>query len=387
MPKPIARPRVKTAASLSSSSEIQRVLALLRKAHGDGAITAGTKAHPVPRIPTGSFRFDIATLGGIFVNRINMVHGAKHSGKSYISQRIAMAAQQIGAEKGHQVAWIDVEGTYDAVWAGKIGVDNEALLLARPGTGEEAIDVSVALVNTAEISLLVVDSLAALLPMKEQEADADKPLVALQSRLITSLLRKVSSAQIEQAKRGHYVSVLLLNQERTKIGGWSPTGDPISLPGGKALGHFTSLEWKMKNKENMRKTDGGNSESEANDHAFAIEKNKQNAGFRSGDFRLIRANDVVPNLTEGELDDAPFILAHAKSIGAYTGTPNKGYTLEIEGYEPTTAGTMEEMSQILYGDREFMWDVRQHFIALEAKRQGMPDWFCNYLRTGVYAPT
>lgn len=370
--------RKKSVVDHANPNEIAKVLSALRKQHGQETITAAAAARQPWRIPSGVFSFDLATLGGIPHDRISMVHGPKHSGKSYMAMRIAMGAQQTIPDQ--QVVWIDVENTYDAVWGGKIGVDNDAMHLVRPDSGEQAVDITVALVHTREVSLIVVDSLAALIPIKEQEEDAEKSLVALQSRLITSMLRKITAAQIQERKRGHHVTVLVLNQQRSKIGGWSPTGDPISLPGGKALGHFTSLEWRMKNKENITKNAEGEETLAFNDHAFTIEKNKLNAGYRTGEFRMLRRLDEATGLSEGEVDDAPFMLALAKARGIYQGTPKAGYTLEFGDNAPIKASSGDEMIQRLYEDRDSLWSLRCHLLAEEATRQGMPDWFLSYLR-------
>lgn len=374
--------RTKNLAKVPVSNELQKVLAELRKQHGDKSVVAGSQVVQPWRIPTGVFAFDLATLGGIPHDRISMVHGPKHSGKTYMANRCIMGAQQ--TIDGQQAVLVDVEGTHESVWSSKIGVDNDNLLVVRPDSGEQAVDITNALVRTLGVSLVVVDSLAALVPIKEQEEDADKALVGLQSKLITRMLRVISAAQIAERKRGHHVTVLLLNQQRTKIGGWAPAGiEPISLPGGKALGHFTSLEWRMKNKESLSKDSEGRETLAHNDHAFTIEKNKLNAGYRTGDFRMMRREDPVTTLTEGEVDDAPIMLSFAKIAGWYSGTPKAGYTLEFGEYEAVRAGSAEQMIRTIYSDREYMWALRCHLIANEAHRQGMPDWFVEYLRTGV----
>lgn len=360
--------------------ELSRVLAALRKQHGDGTVRAGSDARQPWRVRSGIFWFDYATLGGIPHDRISMVHGTKHSGKSYIAQRLLRGAQETLPDM--RTAWIDVEGTYDAVWAGKIGVDNESVILVPPDSGEQAVDITVALAGTREVSMIVVDSLAALIPLKEQAEDAEKSLVALQSRLITSMLRKLTAAQIHERKRGHHVTILVINQERTKIGGWSPTGDPLSLPGGKALGHFTSLEWRMKNKENLTKDEDGKEALSVNDHAFSIGKNKMNSGYRSGEFRLLRRDNPELGLEEGDVDDAPFMVAVARSKGWLTGTPRQGFTLQYGDYEPVRAANGDELVKVLYADPDTLWSLRCYIIAEEARKQKMPDWYINYILTG-----
>lgn len=362
-------------------SEMQKAIDAIRKRHGNSIVVAGDQVRQPWRIPTGVFTFDLATLGGIPHGRCSMAHGPKHSGKTFMSMRCIAGAQKSMPDQ--RAVLVDVEGTYDAVWAEKSGVDNASLILSQPETGEMAVDIAVELVRTREVSLVVVDSLAALVPIKEQEEDAGTALVALQARLITSMMRKITAAQIAERHRGHYVTLLTINQQRTKIGGWSPTGDPISLPGGKAIGFFNSLEWRMKNKETTGKGEDGRDILLFNEHAFTIEKNKMNSGSRTGDFRLMRADKPDMHLTEGEVDDAAIMLAMAKAAGWYDGSPRQGYSLTVPDYEPVTQPNADAMLAALYEDRDWLWALRCNLIAREAARQKMPPWYVEYLRTGV----
>lgn len=371
----------KTVGDITPTNEIDKVLASLRKDHGTRTIIQGSDVRQPYRIPTGIFAFDYATLGGIPHSRMTMVHGPKHAGKSYFSDRVIMGAQQ--TMLGMKAVKIDVEGTHDSTWSSKTGVDNESLILVQPDSGEQAVDIAVALTHTREVSLIVIDSLAALVPMKEQDASAEDAQVGLQSRMITKMLRCVNSAQISERKRDHHVTILLLNQQRSKIGGWSPTGDPLSLPGGKALGHFTTLEARLKNKENIKKDSSGNETLAWNDHAFTVEKNKMHAGVRQGEFRMMRRADEDLGLSEGEIDDAATMLAYAKIEGWYTGSGKGGYTLAFGGYESVRAANADEMIKTLYADREYLWSLRCHLIAESARKQGMTDEFVNYLLSGV----
>lgn len=357
------------------SGELEKTLAAIRKQHGERTVVFGTDIVQPGRIPTGIFTFDYATLGGIPHNRMTMFHGPKHSGKTTGALRVVAGAQ--ASLPDQKPVFLDIEGTFDAVWAEKLGVDTQNLIINQPDYGEQAIDAAVALVHTLEVSLIVVDSLAALLPLKESEASAEDSLVAQQSRLITSFLRKVSAAQIKERKRDHFVTVLLLNQQRTKIGGWSPTGDPLSLPGGKALGHFTSLEARFKNKETSSKDEQGFETLHVNEHAFTIEKNKCNAGMRSGEFRMMRREDPDYGLAEGDIDDAGTMLAFAKRLGWYTGA-GRGQKLEFADVSESFQ-SIEQATIFLYENRDIYWKLRCHLIADAARKQGQKEAFINYL--------
>lgn len=368
--------RMRTASAVDVSDEIRKVIDNIRKNHGERAVTRGSDIRQPFRIRTNVFLFDYCTLGGIPHNRMSMVHGPKHSGKTTLSLRTIAGAQ--ASMPDQRAVLVDVEGTYDSVWAEKQGVDNDLLFVVKPDTGEQAVDMAVALTHAKETSLLVFDSVAALLPQKEEEASAEDSLVGQQSRLITSMLRKLNGALIKERKRDHFVSVLFINQQRTKIGGWSPTGDPLSLPGGKALGYFTSLEARIKNKETLSKDEYGNETLAYNEHAFTIEKNKMNAGLRSGEFRLARRDDDKLGILEGAVEDASTMLAFAKKFGWYEGDGRKGITLAFDDYSGEF-DSPDAAVKALYEDAELFENLRIQLIVQNALQQKMPEDFIQYL--------
>lgn len=361
------------------TSEMAKVLGEIRKRYGERSAVSGTTITQPWRIPTGIFTFDYATLGGIPHNRVIQFSGAKHSGKTTGALRCIAGAQR--SLPNQQAVIIDVEGTYDRTWGEKVGVDNESLLVIQPDTGEQAVDITDALVRTRETSLIVIDSLAAMLPTKEQDSSAEDSLVGLQSRLITSMMRKINAAMVAERKRDHFVTVLVINQQRTKIGGWSPTGEPISLPGGKAVGFFSTLEVVFKNKENMGKDAHGFETLTHNDHAFQITKNKLNAGMRSGEFRMLRQADESLGLSEGDIDDASTLIAFAKRLGWYGGA-GKGQWLRYEDVDLSFTSADNAVSH-LYDDRDAYWHLRTHLIADNARRLGQKEEFVEYLLSGL----
>lgn len=371
----MATRRARHVSDVAESNELNAVLTAIRKKNGDRSAVMGSSIKQPFRIPTGIFLFDYATCGGIPHNRMTMFHGPKHSGKTTGALRCIAGAQQSMPDQ--KAVMIDVEGTYDATWSGKIGVDNDELILVQPDTGEQAVDMAVGLAHARETSLIVIDSLAALLPHKEQEASAEDSLVGQQSRLITSMLRKLSGAMISERKRDHFLSVVFINQQRSKIGGWSPTGEALSLPGGKAIGYFTSLEARFKNKEVLKAT-GGVDELAYNEHAFTIEKNKMNAGIRSGEFRMLRRADEDLGLSEGSIDDAETMLAFAKRNEWLTGGGRGGLTLAFGEFEESFSKIADAVAY-LYQNPEIYAALRASLIATHAQSLGMPDEFVNYL--------
>lgn len=208
----VKRTRVRAQASESKEDELQATLKAMRARFGSNtAVTASTVQQP-ERISTGSFMLDFSLLGGIPHNRISMFVGERHSGKSTMADKVIGNAQRQYPDQ--KVVKVDVEGTSDAVWTAKNGVDTDELILVQPETGESACDMVDALVRTKEVSLVVVDSIAALTPMKEIDASAEDAHVGLQARLVGSMVRKVTAGLIAERNRGHLVTVLFINQFR-----------------------------------------------------------------------------------------------------------------------------------------------------------------------------
>jgi len=359
-----------TSTESGGGEELTAVLGEINKRFGK-VITKGSDATQPERISTGSFMLDFCTLGGIPTGRISKIVGNKHAGKSTVSDKIIAAAQRQYPDQ--RVVKLDMEGTHESVWSGKLGVDNDALLLAQPETGEAALDMCDALMRTKEVSLIVVDSLAQLVPAKEIEASAEDQFVGLQARLIGSFVRKAVSGLLTEKLRGHNVTLLFINQFRSKIGGWSPTGDPLTEPGGKGLGFAYSLEVTMKNKEEKGKDSHEVETMVENEHAFSITKNKLNGGPRTGEFRLRRVPDEELGLGIGDIDDASTLLAFAKKFGAYTGG---GQSWKLDFWdEEHNFRRLDDAIVHLYEDRDLYWKLRNFLICEQATHLGMPDDF------------
>lgn len=164
----------------------------------------------------------------------------------------------------------------------------------------------------------------------------------------------------------------------SQIGGWSPAGEPRSLPGGKALGHFTSLEVCFKNKEVSKSNGEGAETLSHNEHAFKIEKNKMNAGMRSGEYRMLRRDDPDLGLNEADVDDASTMLSMAKRLGWYKGGGKGGFLLEFadisERYD-----NAEQAVRAMYEHREIYETLRIQLIVQNALDQGMPTDYIDYL--------
>lgn len=358
--------------------EIDITAAAIKKRFGDQAIIKGSEQRQPWRIPTGIFMLDLAMCGGIPHNQLTMIHGPRSSGKTTVAEKCIAGAQ--ASLPNQQCCFVDLEHTRDAHWGQKLGVNNDDLIYVQPDTGENAVDMVDAIIRSKEISLVVLDSIAAMVSNKEIEESADDNATpGLQAKLVTRMCRRITNALFTERVRGHYVTLIVLNQQRAAIGKWAPHGqEALGLPGGKALEFTTAVQAGIKNKENLSKDKDGFDMLDYNEHSFKLDKCKMNAGIRSGEFQLMRRDHDTYNLSEGDIDDAETMLAHAKRIGCYSGG-GRAWKLEVPGCKHTF-GNLEEAVTFLYEDRAAYWALRTHLIAEHAARLNLPEYFVRYLR-------
>jgi len=217
---------------LETSTELRNTVAAIEKQFGEGSIMslAGDNLIPIQGISTGSLSLDIALGGrGLPRGRIIEVYGPESSGKTTLALHVAAEAQKAGGI----AAMIDAEHAFDPSWAKKLGVDLEMLLVSQPGSGEEAMQITEMLVKSNAVDVIVVDSVAALVPKKELEGEIGDSHVGLQARLMSQSLRKLTAA-IAKSR----TVVIFINQIREKIG--VMFGSPETTPGGRALKFYSS---------------------------------------------------------------------------------------------------------------------------------------------------
>jgi recombination protein RecA len=217
---------------LESSVELRNTVAAIEKQFGDGAIMplGADKQLPIEGISTGSLALDIALGGqGLPRGRIIEVFGPESSGKTTLALHAIAEAQKAGGI----AAFIDAEHALDPSWAKKLGVDLETLLVSQPSYGEEAMQITEMLIKSNAVDVIVVDSVAALVPKKELDGDIGDSHVGLQARLMSQSLRKLTAA-IAKSR----TTVIFINQIREKIG--VMFGSPETTPGGRALKFYAS---------------------------------------------------------------------------------------------------------------------------------------------------
>jgi recombination protein RecA len=230
--KPAARSGSRPTNVLENSVELRNTVAAIEKQFGDGAIMplGADKQLPIEGISTGSLALDIALGGqGVPRGRIIEVFGPESSGKTTLALHCIAEAQKADGI----AAFIDAEHALDPSWAKKLGVDLETLLVSQPSYGEEAMQITEMLVKSNAVDVIVIDSVAALVPKKELDGDIGDSHVGLQARLMSQSLRKLTAA-IARSR----TTVIFINQIREKIG--VMFGSPETTPGGRALKFYAS---------------------------------------------------------------------------------------------------------------------------------------------------
>ncbi len=228
--KPAAKDRA--AAVMDSNPTLKNTVAQIEKQFGEGAIMPLGAEQPggIPGISTGSLSLDMALGGqGIPRARVAEIFGPESSGKTTLALHVIAEAQKLGGI----AAFIDAEHALDPSWAKKLGVDLETLLVSQPGSGEEAMQITEMLIRSNAVDVIVIDSVAALVPKKELEGEIGDTHVGLQARLMSQSMRKLTGA-ISKSK----TSVIFINQIREKIG--VMFGSPETTPGGRALKFYSS---------------------------------------------------------------------------------------------------------------------------------------------------
>ncbi len=289
------------ASILDAHPVLKSTVAQIEKEFGEGAIMplGVDRSGPIPGVSTGSLSLDIALGGqGIPSGRVVEIFGPEASGKTTLALHVIASAQK----RGGIAAFIDAEHALDPTWAKKLGVELENLLVSQPGSGEEAMHITEMLIRSNAVDVIVIDSVAALVPKKELEGDIGDQHVGLQARLMSQSMRKLTGA-ISKSK----TAVIFINQIREKIG--VMFGNPETTPGGRALKFYSSCRIDVRRIGQIKEGE----EVIGQRVRAKVVKNKVAPPFRMAEFDMMHANGIS---YEGDILD----LAMSNRLVTRTGT-------------------------------------------------------------------
>ena len=312
---------------------LEVAMAQIEKQFGKGSVMklGEYKAMEIEAIPTGALGLDIALgIGGVPRGRIVEVYGPESSGKTTLALHIVAEAQKMGGE----AAFIDAEHALDPVYAKHLGVNIDDLLVSQPDTGEQALEITEALVRSGALDVIVVDSVAALVPKAEIDGDMGDSHMGLQARLMSQALRKLAGA-INKSK----TVIIFINQLREKIG--VMFGNPETTTGGRALKFYASVRMDIRKIENIKK-DGEVVGSRAR---VKVIKNKVAPPFREAEFDIVYGKGISK---EGNILDMAVnldIIEKAGSWFSYNGSKIGQGRENVKKYLAENPEVMEEVEK------------------------------------------
>lgn len=338
------------------SASLDQILNAVRKDKGEKIAVKGSQIPDVARCPTGVFQFDLGVGGGFPKGRMSIVYGVESSGKTNLALKAIAYQQKHGVKGKNRCAFVNLEGTFDPIWAQKMGVDVDQLDVINPAYGEEAVDVTDAILRASDLAICVVDSIAVMVSSKEIAKSVETADVGSSAVLVKRLCNKAVIALAEEARKDHYPALILINQRRFKVG--VMFGDPETMPGGETMRFLSSLTVRLYGKNIVDK----NYHPDIpcwKDTSVIIKKAKVPVTAANFDYKM--AMVPMDGLDIGDSDSWNAVSGHLKSAGLLL-KEKDGWRMKMPNLKPSIFPTLAGWEEQYVCDLGFRVACQQEVI-------------------------
>lgn len=323
----------------------------------DKIMTIGVKSEDPRRIPTGVFAFDLATGGGIPAGRATVLFGPEDSAKTSLGLKLIASAQRMFPDK--QAVVVDVEGVFSKTWARTLGVDVDNLVYIHPDNAEQMVDLVEGILYTDDVSVVLVDSLAALVTIQELDKSAEDAIVGRTGLVINKFYRKASMALGKARREGREPTLVCINQLRSKIG--VMYGDPETMPGGRAFKYASSMTIRFYGKDVME-TAVSKTLPAYKEISINIKKHKVPILATKAVAQVALLPIPEYNLEVGDAYDWNTLLSYLKSMELLRKVEKDWQLTDPTTGEITSFKKQDELKKKVYADQEYGQHLKSALI-------------------------